>query len=51
MNTDQGSQFTSLVLTQYLKDNDIRISLYGKGVCRDNVFVEQLWRTVKYEHI
>ena len=51
MNTDQGSQFTSLVFTHYLKDNDIRISMDGKGAWRDNVFVERLWKTVKYEHV
>ena len=51
MNTDQGSQFTSLAFTQYLKDNDIRISMDGKGAWRDNVFVERLWKTVKYEHV
>jgi putative transposase len=51
MNTDQGSQFTSQAFTQYLKDNEIRISMDGKGAWRDNVFVERLWRTVKYEHV
>jgi putative transposase len=51
MSTDQGSQFTSLSFTQCLKENDIRISIDGKGAWRDNVFVERLWRTVKYEHV
>ena len=51
MNTDQGSQYTSLAFTQYLKENEIRISMDGKGAWRDNVFVERLWRTVKYEHV
>jgi len=51
MNTDQGSQFTSLAFTQYLKDNEIRISMDGKGAWRDNIFVERLWRTVKYEQV
>ena len=51
MNTDQGSQFTSQTFTQYLKDSTIRISMDGKGAWRDNVFVERLWRTVKYEHV
>jgi putative transposase len=51
MNTDQGSQFTSQAFTQYLKENDIRISMDGKGAWRDNVFIERLWRTVKYEHV
>jgi putative transposase len=51
MNTDQGSQFTSLAFTQCLKENDIHISMDGKDAWRDNVFVERLWRTVKYEHV
>lgn len=51
MNTDQGSQFTSMSFTQLLKDNDIRISMDGKGCWRDNVFVERLWRSVKYEEV
>jgi putative transposase len=50
-NTDQGSQFTSAEFTQVLKDRDIRISMDGKGCWRDNVFVERLWKTVKYEEI
>ena len=48
-NTDQGSQFTSHEFTQLLKDNAIRISMDGKGCWRDNVFVERLWKSVKYE--
>lgn len=51
MNTDQGSQFTSEVFTGLLKENDIQISMDGKGRAIDNIFVEWLWRTVKYEHI
>jgi putative transposase len=51
VNTDQGSQFTSQAFTGYLKDNKIEISMDGKGSWRDNVFVERLWRTVKYEHV
>ena len=51
MNTDQGSQFTSQAFTGLLKENDIRISMDGKGAWRDNVFVERLWRSVKYEDI
>ena len=51
MNTDQGSQFTSMAFTQMLKDNNIRISMDGKGCWRDNVFVERLWRSVKYEEV
>ena len=50
-NTDQGSQFTSLEFTQLLKDNEIRISMDGKGCWRDNVFVERLWKSVKYEEV
>ena len=50
-NTDQGSQFTSAEFTAVLKANDIRISMDGKGRWIDNVFVERLWRSVKYEHV
>jgi putative transposase len=51
MNTDQGSQFTSLEFIQVLKDHDINISMDGKGYWRDNVFIERFWRTVKYEEV
>lgn len=50
-NTDQGSQFTSEVFTGELKRHGIRISMDGKGAWRDNVFVERLWRSIKYEEI
>jgi putative transposase len=50
-NTDQGSQFTSLEFTGLLKDNGIKISMDGKGCWRDNVFVERLWKSVKYEEV
>lgn len=50
-NTDQGSQFTSEDFTRLLKANDIQISMDGKGCWRDNVFVERLWRTIKYEEV
>jgi len=50
-NTDQGSQFTSLAFTSVLKDNEIQISMDGKGCWRDNVFVERLWKTIKYEEV
>ena len=50
-NTDQGSQFTSAEFTQVLKDHAIHISMDGKGCWRDNVFVERLWKTIKYEEI
>lgn len=51
MNTDQGSQFTSGAFIGILQQHGIRISMDGKGCWRDNVFVERLWRTVKYEHV
>ena len=51
MNTDQGSQFTSAAFTGLIQDNGIKISMDGKGAWRDNVFVERLWRSVKYEEV
>ena len=50
-NSDQGSQFTSEAFTRVLKDKQIAISMDGKGRCMDNIFVERLWRSVKYEEI
>ena len=50
-NTDQGSQFTSTDFTEVLKNAEIAISMDGRGAWRDNVFVERLWRTVKYEEV
>lgn len=50
-NTDQGSQFTSIAFTEVLKARNIRISMDGKGCWRDNVFVERIWRSVKYEEV
>ena len=50
-NTDQGCQFTSLEFTGLLKDNGIQISMDGTGCWRDNVFVERLWKSVKYEEV
>ena len=50
-NTDQGSQFTSFEFTQMLRDHGIAISMDGKGCWRDNVFVERLWKSVKYEEV
>ena len=50
-NTDQGSQFTSLDFTRVLLDAKVMISMDGKGAWRDNVFVERLWRSVKYEEV
>ena len=51
MNTDQGSQFTSLEFTDLLKSHGIQISMDGKGCWRDNVVIERFWRTVKYEEV
>ena len=48
---DQGSQFTSHEFTQLLKDNEIRISMDGKGCWEGNVFAERLWKSVKYEEV
>ncbi|EXT36421.1 integrase core domain protein, partial [Acinetobacter sp. 25977_7] len=50
-NTDQGSQFTSDAFIDVLKSNDIQISMDGKGRWVDNVMVERLWRSVKYEEV
>jgi len=50
-NTDQGSQFTCPAFTGILAKNEIAISMDGKGAWRDNVFVERLWRSVKYEEV
>lgn len=50
-NTDQGSQFTSLEFTQVLKDAGVKISMDGKGRWMDNVMIERLWRSLKYECI
>jgi putative transposase len=50
-NTDQGSQFTSLAFTQLLNDAGVRISMDGRGRWMDNVFIERLWRSMKYECI
>jgi putative transposase len=51
MNTDQGSQFTSAAFVGRLQDEGIRISMDGKGSWRDNVFIERLWKSVKYEEV
>jgi len=51
VNTDQGSQFTSAEFTEPLLKLGIKLSMDGKGRCLDNVFVERLWRTVKYDEI
>lgn len=51
VNTDQGSQFTAEAFTQVLLARGIKISMDGKGRCLDNVFVERLWRSLKYEEV
>ena len=50
-NTDQGSQFTGEAFTGLLKEHGVRISMDGKGSYNDNLFIERLWRTVKYEEV
>ena len=50
-NTDQGSQFTSQAFTGLLQDNDINISMDGRGRVQDNIFIERLWWTLKYQYI
>ena len=50
-NTDQGTQFSSREFTQVLQDRGVKISMDGKGRYADNIFVERLWRTVKYEEV
>ena len=51
MNSDQGWQFTSAAFTGLLLENAIAVSMDGRGAWRDNVFVERLWRSVKYEEV
>jgi len=51
VNTDQGCQFTSEIFINCLKNNNIKISMDGKGRALDNIFIERFWRTVKYENI
>lgn len=50
-NTDQGSQFTSIEFTAALKDAGVAISMDGRGRCMDNIFIERLWRSLKYEAV
>ena len=50
-NTDQGSQFTSEAFTGRLKEEGIKIGMDGKGRWRDNVFVERIWKSIKYEEV
>ena len=51
LNTGQGSQFTSSAFTDILTDHSIKISMDGNGRWRDNIFIERLWKTVKYEEV
>jgi putative transposase len=51
LNTDQGSQFTSTAFVGLVQQSGIRLSMDGKGAWRDNLFVERLWKTVKYEEV
>jgi putative transposase len=51
VNTDQGSQFTSLEFIEKLKSHEIDISMDGRGAWRDNVFIERFWKTLKYEEV
>ena len=51
VNTDQGSQFTSAEFIATLNEQSIAISMDGKGCWRDNVFIERLWKTIKYEEV
>jgi putative transposase len=51
VNTDQGSQFTAEEFTSVVLDSGAKLSMDGRGAWRDNVFVERLWRSVKYEHV
>ncbi len=50
-NTDQGAQFTSEAFTQMLQEQGIQVSMDGKGRYLDNIFVERLWRSIKYEEV
>ena len=51
VNSDQGTQYTSALWTQYLESQDIRISMDGKGRAVDNVWIERFWKSIKYDHI
>lgn len=51
LNSDQGCQFTCKSYIEYLKDNDIQISMDGKGRALDNIYIERFWRTIKYQYI
>lgn len=51
MNTDQGSQFTAIEFVNTVKDQGCKLSMDGRGAWRDNIFIERLWRTIKYERV
>lgn len=51
VNTDQGSQYTSEEFISFLKENEIKISMDGKGRATDNIYIERLWRSIKYENL
>jgi putative transposase len=51
VNSDQGSQYTSALWTQYLEQKGISISIYGKGRAWDNVWIEPIWKLLKYDYI
>ncbi|MDF1513095.1 MAG: integrase core domain-containing protein, partial [Anaerolineae bacterium] len=50
-NTDQGAQFTATAFTERLEDAGVRVSMDGRGRALDNIFIERLWRSLKYEDI
>lgn len=50
-NTDQGSQFTADLFTEFITNQGIALSMDGKGRALDNIFIERLWRSVKYENV
>ena len=51
LNSDQGTHFSCKSYVEYLKKEEIKISMDGKGRCLDNIFIERFWRTIKYQHI
>ena len=51
MNTDQGSQFSAQAFVHAVKERGCKLSMDGRGAWRDNVFVERLWKSVKYERV
>lgn len=51
LNSDQGSQYTSLDYIALLKENSVKISMDGRGRCMDNIFTERLWRSLKYQEV